>query len=210
MQKQFRYGDSKCWKAVGWAVSAGLIGLFGAFALVAGAGLVEVEKVRAAPFAFAVHAFSGGLVLLAGSFQFNRAIRTKHLRIHRTIGVTYVVGVLAASISGFVTALHFDVSNAAKLSFMVLATLWLGTTLVAVGQILRSDVARHREWMLRSFALSLFFVSFSFWVPTLAQSALPERTAFSIAVTVSWVLNLAVAELWIRTTRFKRSQLGPT
>jgi hypothetical protein len=51
--------------------------------------------------------------------------------------------------------------------------------------------------MYRSFALSFFFVTFSFWVDGLA-SLLPEDTAYPLAVFVSWSLNLLIAEIWIR------------
>jgi hypothetical protein len=55
--------------------------------------------------------------------------------------------------------------------------------------------------MIRSFSLSLFFVSFSFWVPGLTGTSLPEAISYPLAVFLSWSLNLLVAEAWIRHTR---------
>src|SRR5690606_20216949 len=57
--------------------------------------------------------------------------------------------------------------------------------------------------MMRSFSLSLIFVSFSIWEPLIAGS----RTdgAYGAAVTLSWALNLMVAEIWIRHPRWQAS-----
>jgi hypothetical protein len=61
--------------------------------------------------------------------------------------------------------------------------------------------ARHREWMIRSFALAAFFVSFSLWDPMTATLPVPPATGFALAVLLAWTLNLAAAELWVRVTR---------
>ena len=55
--------------------------------------------------------------------------------------------------------------------------------------------------MIRSFALSLFFITFSLWVPGLASTSLPHAIGYPLAIFLSWSLNLIVAEIWIRRTR---------
>jgi uncharacterized membrane protein YozB (DUF420 family) len=73
-------------------------------------------------------------------------------------------------------------------------------------KILQQRIEQHREWMLRSFSLSLFFVSFSLWVPFFAQFGGVLDPAYFVAVTLSWGLNLSVAEIWIRCTRAESKQ----
>jgi hypothetical protein len=79
--------------------------------------------------------------------------------------------------------------------------LWFTTTTVAFLRIRQGDVPRHREWMVRSFSLAFFFVTFSLWVPLLASTDLPDAIGYPLAVVLSWGLNLVAAEWWIRRTR---------
>ncbi len=58
--------------------------------------------------------------------------------------------------------------------------------------------------MIRSFALTFFFVTFSIWVPGLEATALPHQISYPLAVSLSWGLNLLGAEIWIRNGRADR------
>jgi hypothetical protein len=106
-----------------------------------------------------------------------------------------------ASVGGLWSAIFFDVDIAAKIAFGTLAILWFSTRTIAYLRIRHLRVREHREWMLRSFALSLFFVTFSFWTPGLASTNLPQSVAYPLGVFLSWFLNLVIAELWLRRTR---------
>ena len=182
--------------------------VYAAYALFMGAleslsqlGLVAGAPLRAAPVVFVIHALAGSIVLISGPLQFNRRLSGRWTKLHRVLGRVYVVTIWLASTSGLWNAIFFEVAPVAKIVFGMLSILWFGTTTIALLRILRRDVAAHREWMIRSFSLSLFFVSFSFWVPGLASTRLPEAVSYPLAVFLSWSLNLMVAELWIRITR---------
>ena len=164
-------------------------------------GLVEGAKYRAAPFIFIVHALSGGAALIAGSLQFNRIILNKNRTLHHLSGRVYVYAIWIASVGAFWNAIFFDVIPLAKIAFVVLAILWFATTTIAYLRIRKRKIREHREWMIRSFSLSLFFVTFSFWVPGLTGTDLPYEIAYPLAVFLSWFLNLVFAEIWIRRTR---------
>ena len=84
---------------------------------------------------------------------------------HRLIGCVYVGAILIASVTALLLTTTFDVSLAARIALGVLSVLWLGTTVIALLRILERDVTRHQEWMVRSFSLTLFFVTFSIWDP---------------------------------------------
>lgn len=163
-------------------------------------GLIAAAKPRAVPFIFIIHALAGSLVLISGPLQFNRHLLNRQKKLHRVLGRAYVVAIWFSSIGGLWSALFFEVDLAAKILFGVLSILWFGTTTMAFLHIRKREIAAHREWMIRSFALSLFFVSFSFWVPGLASTSLPEAVSYPLAVFLSWGLNLMAAEVWIRRT----------
>lgn len=192
---------------VGWWALAVIAVVYGAYALSSGIaellfllGLGPEEKHRAAPVIFVVHALSGGVALLTGPLQFNPRIR-RHRWVHRAGGFAYVIGVWLASAFAALDARSFDVSVAAKAVFVVTAAAWFAITTAAYLRAREHRFATHREWMIRSFALSLFFVTFTFWVPALAASPLPDAIAHPLALALSGGLNLAAAEWWIRATR---------
>ena len=195
------------WLTVGWWTIFAICTVYGLFALTMGAlELLAVLGVagaidRATPTVFVVHALAGGVVMLCGPLQFSERLRSRFPRAHRAVGSAYVLVVWVSSLAAVRVAMAFDVVPVAKMLFVVLASLWFGTTTVGLIRIRRRDVASHREWMLRSFALSCFFVTFSLWVPALAQTGLPEAISYPIGLFLSWAPNLAVAEVWIRRSR---------
>ncbi len=155
---------------------------------------------RSIPIVFIIHALSGAVVLVTGILQFNQNLLKNNRKLHRTLGKVYVVTVWLSSLGGLFLAIAFDVSLIAKLIFIVLAVLWFGATTIAYQQARHRKFKVHREWMIRSFALSFFFVMFSFWVDGVA-SIFPPDIAYPLAVFTSWSLNLVVSEIWIRRTR---------
>lgn len=184
-----------------WGAFAVICLFYGTFAIAAGFELVETEKNRALPLPFQIHALAGGVALVAGILQFNSAIRARSIRTHRWGGRVYVCSACLASIAAVANAMFFDVSLAARLSFALLGVCWFAATVIAYKLIKNGNITLHREWVLRSFALAFFFVTFSFWVPVLGGNEQGKDTAYFVAVTMSWVPNLLIAEVWIRRTR---------
>ncbi len=200
---RFTRWSGKTWGV--WGILAATCVVYGVFAIAAGIGLAETDKMRALPLPFQIHALAGGIALIAGIMQFNPAIRTRSMRAHRRAGRIYVSSACLASIAAVLNAAFFDVSWAATLSFFLLGLSWLLSTLLAYRMIRKRDIVLHREWMLRSFFLAFFFVTFSFWVPILVGNSQGNGTAYFFAVTLSWVPNILFAEVWIRTTRARGS-----
>ena len=158
---------------------------------------------RAATPLFVLHATSGAVALLAGSLQLRLATRVLESRrsIHRRLGRTYLWAAWTTSLSSLGVAAFFDVSLAAKTAFAGVSLLWFATTTVAFLRIRHGKVRQHREWMIRSFSLALFFVTGSLWPPILAATPLPQAIGYPLALFLSWSLNLLAAEWWIRRTR---------
>jgi len=184
-----------------WGAFAVICVVYGVFAIAAGFGLVETDKSRALPLPFQIHALAGGIALITGIAQFNPAIRSRFLQTHRWGGRVYVLSACLASIAAVANAMFFDVSLAARLSFLLLGLCWFISTFLAYRVIRKGNILLHREWVLRSFSLAFFFVTFSFWVPVLAGAGHGKDMTYFLAVTMSWIPNLLFAEVWIRRMR---------
>lgn len=195
-------------RSVGWWCLLVICVAFGCFALWMGgtetlslAGIVEGAKERALPMVFVVHAVAGGVALIAGALQFNQRLRTRNRPLHRIIGRIYVGAVWTASLGGLWSALFFAVDIPARVMFGVAAIFWFTATTLAFWHIRQGRVALHRNWMTRSFALSLFFVTFQPWVEGLEGAGLTHAVAYPLGVFLSWSINLVIAEVWLRRSR---------
>jgi hypothetical protein len=143
---------------------------------------------------------TGGIALIGGVLQLHRSLQ-RHRRLHRYIGRTYVWSTWLASIAALWSAVFFPVVPAAKVGFGLVAILWFGTTTIGFRRIAAGSVTSHREWMLRSFALAFFFVTSGVWMPVFEASPVPRAIGYPLSIFLGWVLNLLVAEGWIRYSR---------
>src|SRR2546430_6703358 len=139
---------------------------------------------------------TGGVIALAlGPWQFVTRLRTRRPAVHRFIGRVYLLSVLAAGIGGLLMAPRAMAGPAAPLGFATLAVLLITTSVIAYVHIRRRMVARHRAWMTRSYALIFSAVTFRLWVSGLPAVGLPFTLVYRSGARLSWMINLAVAEL---------------
>ena len=181
----------------GWA-AVGACVLYGGFAFTAaGAVLAGGDSGRSAPPLFVIHAVAGGVALIAGAAQL-RLGRPPGNGVHRLLGRTYVISAWVTAAGSLGVAASFDAGVAGRVALGLGAVLWFVSTTVAYRRIRAGRAAEHRRWAVRSFALAFFFVTFSLWVPLFAATPQPEAVGYPVAVVLSWGLNLAAAETWIR------------
>src|SRR5207247_10609055 len=109
--------------------------------------------------AFILHASLGGLALLLAPWQFVGWLRRKHPRVHRWAGRGYVGCALISGVAAYPVAFGTTAGPIASAGFALMATAWLGTTLVAWRAVRQRRYAAHRRWMIRSFALALSAVT---------------------------------------------------
>ena len=83
--------------------------------------------------------------------------------------------------------------------------LFLFTLSRAYLAIRRRQMARHREWMIRAFAIALgisaarvFGAAFDI---ALTPGGVSPQFVFVLALWVGWLTTLGIAEVWIRHTR---------
>ena len=148
-----------------------------------------------------VHMVCSPVALLAGALQVNRAIRTRHLVLHRWLGRVYVLAVLLAGSSGLALSFGSFGGPITHWGFGLMAVLWLGSTGLGFMAIRRGERTLHREWMMRSYALTLAAVTLRIYVPLTQIAGLPFEDAYRAIAWLCWVPNLLLAEWLIRRLR---------
>jgi uncharacterized membrane protein len=156
------------------------------------------ERFSVFPLAAYAHHLGGALALAVGPFQFLSRLRAKRPGLHRGLGRVYVVSVLSSAAGGFVLAFVSQAGMAAHLGFAGLAAAWFATGTIAYRRIRVRDVAGHRDWMLRSFALTLAAVTLRIYIPLGVIAGVPFEYAYPAIAWLSWVPNLLVAEWLVR------------
>ncbi|MGH8618966.1 MAG: DUF2306 domain-containing protein [Burkholderiales bacterium] len=147
------------------------------------------------------HVFAAAVALTLGPFQFSTTLRARHPALHRWSGRLYLgVGVLVGGLAGLYMAVHAYGGTVARLGFACLALGWLYTGLRAYRAIRARDIAAHRRWMVRNFALTFAAVTLRLWLPASVASGIAFELAYPVIAWLCWVPNLLVAELWLVRT----------
>ena len=157
--------------------------------------------------AFFTHVFTSMFVLAAGFTQFWRGILRKAPGLHRWMGRLYVCDVLfVTGPAGFVMALYANGGIVSRISFCTLAVLWISTTAMAWREVVGRKFAKHREWMIRSYALTLSAITLRAWKVLIALAFHPHpMDLYRMVAWLGWVPNLLLAEWLIRRTRLVRN-----
>jgi uncharacterized membrane protein len=156
--------------------------------------------------AFFVHVFTGIFALLAGFTQFSTYLIRKYKKVHRLIGKIYVIDVLfITGPASFIMALLANGGLSSRIAFTTLSILWMFTTLKAWRSALARQFVAHKEWMMRSYALTLSAVTLRAWKWLLiALFHLRPLDTYMIVAWLGFVPNLLFAEWLIRTKKTKK------
>lgn len=149
---------------------------------------------------FFVHVFSSCFLLLAGFTQFSGFILRKYKLLHRNMGKMYVFILLFLSgPAGLIMALYANGGLYSRIGFTLLSLLWLLFTALGWYYAVKKDFALHRQFMIRSFALTVSALTLRLWKLVIVLSFHPApMDAYRIVAWLGWVPNLLVAEWIIR------------
>ncbi|MEV4366305.1 DUF2306 domain-containing protein [Nonomuraea sp. NPDC049637] len=206
-----------------WIAPAGLLAL-SVVPLVAGAlrltelaagAPVTADNARffAMPVPVLLHIPASLAFCVLGTFQFQARFRAGRPGWHRAAGRVLVACGLVAALSGLWLTLFSDLP-AGDGTLLAAFRLLFGTgmavcLLLGLAAIRRRDVARHRTWMTRGYAIGLGAGTQAF---TLAFGAAafgpPGELGRALLVGAGWVINLAVAEWAVHRARRGRGGRG--
>ncbi|MDN5766895.1 MAG: DUF2306 domain-containing protein [Humibacillus sp.] len=207
-----------------WWVPVGLV-LLAAIPVLAGTGrLVEIlggpeliptdARFAASPAPVVVHVVSAIGYALLGAFQFSAGIRRRHPGWHRRTGRILVALGLAVALSAlWMTLVYPHKVGTGDLLYvfrLLFASGMATSTILGLAAIRRRDIAQHRAWMTRAYALALGAGTQAFTVgfgEALFGSGV-VRTGLMMGA--GWAINLAVAEWVIRRPTVRRARRSRT
>ena len=192
---------------LGWiaiVALASLVGLASSRYLTGGAAMIPPPlklNFTGHPAAFYVHIAAASTALLIGPWQFLEGLRRKHSAVHRMMGAVYVTACLVGGVAAVPIALGSSGGPVGAAGFLTLALLWLWTTGRAVMAIASGDIAGHRRWMVRSFALTLAGVTLRLYLPVALFGPFGFHDAYAAIAWLCWAPNLLLAAYLTRKRR---------
>jgi len=208
----------------GWWVPPALLAL--AFIPVAGGTgrLVEVlggpevlptdARFAASPVPLVLHIVAAVVYAVLGAFQFSVRLRRRRPGWHRRAGRLLVVLGLAVALSGLWMTLAYprkEGTGEVLWAVRLLVSSGMGISIILGLVAIRSrNIARHRAWMTRAYALALGAGTQAFTVgfgeAVFGSGVL--RTDLMMAA--AWAINLAIAEWVIRRPAARRAARART
>lgn len=150
-------------------------------------------------YAFYIHVCTSIIVLMAGIVQFIPQIAYRYKKLHRAVGMLYIVIiVLLSGPSGLIMGIYANGGIYAKISFVILSILWIAFTAIAYVKALQRNIETHKAFMVRSYALTLSAIAlrtYAFLIPMFVH--MNGRDEYVLIAWLSWVPNLIIAELLI-------------
>lgn len=199
-------------RGAGWPVPAALVALSavplaaGTLRLVQLAGgpaLVPADGRFAGQAAVLVaHIVGAALYVLVGAFQLVPRLRRRHLTWHRRAGrVLALAGLLVAGSALWMTLTFAQKPGTGDILYvlrLVFGSAMAAALVLGVTAARRRDIAAHRAWMLRAYAIGLAAGTQAFTGGIGGALFGTGELAGDLAKAAGWVLNLAVAEWVIR------------
>jgi uncharacterized membrane protein len=156
--------------------------------------------------AFYTHVFSSILTLLAGFTQFSGEFLKKHRRLHKLFGSIYAWDILVINFpAALIMAFYANGHLPSKMAFLILDGLWFWFTLKAIIEVKNGNIQGHRDYMMRSYALTLSALTLRTWKIILSNTVdFPPETIYMMDAWLGFVPNLLFVEWLIRRGKYSR------
>jgi uncharacterized membrane protein len=167
-------------------------------------------RITASPAPVIVHIICAVGYAILGAFQFSTALRRHRPGWHRVAGRVLVgLGLAVAFSALWMTQFYPRQPGTGELAYLFRLAFGSGmaaSILLGFTAIRRGDVAHHRAWMTRAYALALG-AGTQVFTGGIADAVFgTSALAKDLSLGAGWVINLAVAEYLIRRhgSRFKK------
>ncbi|QJY49019.1 DUF2306 domain-containing protein [Pseudonocardia broussonetiae] len=210
--------DRSSWWVPAALVALGLVPVIaGSLRLVELAGGTEAmpsdARYAASPLPVVIHIVCATVFAVLGAFQFSPRLRRRRPGWHRRAGRVLVVAGLGVALTALWLNQFFPRADAAREVLYPLRTVFgvamVVTIVLGFTAARRRDFARHRAWMIRSYAIGLVAGTQVF---TLGFGGVIFGTGdltTALLLGAAWAINLAVAERQIRRRPRRGSPAAP-
>jgi uncharacterized membrane protein len=169
-------------------------------------------RVDASPVPVVVHILSVSLYAVLGAFQFSAGLRSRRPGWHRRVGRALVAsGLIVASSGLWMTLLYPRPEGTGDLLYLfrlAAGSAMAASIILGFAAIRRRDVARHRAWMTRAYAIALG-AGTQVFTQGFGETILGDGAVTNALLAgAGWAINLVVAECVIRRTPDRRRR-GP-
>ena len=146
--------------------------------------------------AFFIHVYASLWVLFAGFTQFSKGLLKNRPRLHRALGYIYVADILLITgPSGLTMGFYANGGTFSRIAFVLLSVLWIFYTVMALVKAKQKNFKAHRNYMIRSYALTLSALTLRAWKYAITNTVeLPPMDVYRFVAWAGWVINLLVAE----------------
>ena len=196
----------------GWRAPVALVALAALPVLAGAARLVELAggpqvipsdaRFTASPLPVVVHIIGAVVYAVLGAFQFATRFRQRRPGWHRAAGRVLVVAGAAVAGSALWLTVFFPPQPGSGPLLFVLRLVFAPAVMAGLGlgvaAIRRGDVAAHRAWMTRTYAIALAAGTQAFTEGIGGALLGHSPLALDASRGAAWALNLAVAEWVIR------------
>jgi uncharacterized membrane protein len=153
-----------------------------------------------------MHILPGFLFMVLGPLQFLPQLRRRRLELHRWSGRVFIAAGAVIGISALIMSPQMAIGGANEtVATMLFALLFLFALGKAFLHIRRRQVAQHREWMIRAFAIGLAVATIrpivGVFFATSRLTHLTPQQFFGTAFWLGFTLHAIAAEIWINYTR---------
>jgi uncharacterized membrane protein len=158
-----------------------------------------------------VHVICGIIATIVGALQFIPFIRARNIGLHRNLGKIYLSCVAIS------TGVSFYLASTSRLGFVYsaglagLGVVWFVSSAMAFIAIRNGKVTMHKEWMIKSYVLTLSFVWFRAIEDLLAAigvSNFLERKA--LMSWASWAIPFFFTVVILDARKLLRKTPGPS
>lgn len=201
-------GRSARWLVALLVLASALPLSFGILRLLQLMGISDVMPVAVAPpLPLVLHIVGALIYALVGAFQFSPSIRRRWPVLHRAAGRLSLVGASLIVVSAlWLTVVYATPTTGGLLlaGFRVAVASAMAVSIaLGLAAALRRNIVRHREWMIRAYALGLGAATqmLVLMVAEIVTGGPPTDLDRALLMGLAWAINLTIAEWRIRNTR---------
>lgn len=164
----------------------------------------DSERFFASPVTVILHIIGASLFSILGALQFSTGLRQRYPQWHKVSGRVVAASGVVAALSGIWMTVMYPIPAALQGDLLFGVRLLVGTSMLmsivlAVTAVMHRDIARHRAWMIRGYALGQGAgMQVVVLLPWMLIMGTPSALQRDVLMSLAWLINLSIAEMLIQ------------